>query len=60
MLCHAKKPITNVCVEDVLRLATLLTVLGPIWVYHVVSPAIGAMHAQIAGFTPATPQLTTP
>lgn len=38
-------------------LAALLTLLGPIWIYHVVSsPAIGAMHTpQLPGFMPATP-----
>lgn len=38
------------------QLAMLLTLIGPIWIYHVVSPAIGAMHSPAAGFMSATPQ----
>ena len=30
--------------------------LGPIWIYHVVCPAIGAMHITAAGSPPATPR----
>lgn len=41
-----------------MQLAMLLTFLGPTSIYHVVSPATGAMHSPAAGFTPATPQPT--
>ncbi len=46
----------GVLMVHVVLLAVMLTFLGPIWIYHVVSPAIGAMHTSDAGSMPATPQ----